>query len=299
MGRHRGAGLGGGNDEKEQTLNALLVEMDGAENKEDAGEVPQIILIAATNRPDVLDPALLRPGRFDRQIVVGDPDLGDREKVLDLVFKKHNALETVSPRHWATQTIGMSCADLANLGNEASIIAVKNGRSFIDIMFGRGSRRDYITDDDVELALDKIRMGSPKSLIMTAVEKRISAGHEIGHVLTMIYSNFDRYICFLKVTIIPRGRALGVAMARPLLDKVSQNYDEIGSSLTVVQGGREAELLMAKGDKGRLTTGLKTTSFKQRPSHKKLSPKAVWAISFIGISCLEHTISDHRTRFLV
>src|SRR5690242_11321964 len=201
VGRHRGAGLGGGNDEREQTLNQLLVEMDGFETNEG------VILIAATNRPDVLDPALLRPGRFDRQIVVPNPDLGGREKILRVHMRKVPLAPDVDARTIARGTPGFSGADLANLVNEAALLAARRGKR-------------VVTMPEMEDAKDKVMMGAERrSLAMSEDEKRLTAYHEAGHALVGIY--MPQHDPLHKVTIIPRGRALGVTMNLPEQDRMS------------------------------------------------------------------------------
>ena len=203
VGRHRGAGLGGGNDEREQTLNQLLVEMDGFEANEG------VILIAATNRPDVLDPALLRPGRFDRQVVVPNPDVVGREKILKVHMRKVPLASDVDPRIIARGTPGFSGADLANLVNEAALMAARKGKR-------------SVTMAEFEHAKDKVMMGAERrSMVMTEDEKKLTAYHEGGHALVMLYA--EGHEPLHKVTIIPRGRALGVTMFLPERDKYSQS----------------------------------------------------------------------------
>ncbi len=195
VGRHRGAGLGGGNDEREQTLNQLLVEMDGFEANEG------VILIAATNRPDVLDPALLRPGRFDRQVVVPNPDVLGREKILQVHMKKVRVGPDVDPKVIARGTPGFSGADLANIVNEAALLAARVGKRMVSMV-------------DFELAKDKVMMGAERrSMVMTEEEKRLTAYHELGHALVGFFSPASDPIH--KATIIPRGRALGMVMRLP------------------------------------------------------------------------------------
>ena len=201
VGRHRGAGLGGGNDEREQTLNQLLVEMDGFEANEG------VILIAATNRPDVLDPALLRPGRFDRQVVVPNPDVGGREKILKVHMRKVPLAPDVDPRVLARGTPGFSGADLANLVNEAALRAARVGKRLV-------------TMADFEYAKDKVLMGTERrSMVMTDEEKTLTAYHEAGHALVAMH--VPKSDPLHKVTIIPRGRALGVTMQLPERDRLS------------------------------------------------------------------------------
>jgi len=221
VGRHRGAGLGGGNDEREQTLNQLLVEMDGFEANEG------VILIAATNRPDVLDPALLRPGRFDRQVVVPNPDVVGREKILKVHMRKVPLASDVDPRVIARGTPGFSGADLANLVNEAALLAARKGKR-------------SVTMAEFEHAKDKVMMGAERrSMVMTEDEKKLTAYHEGGHALVMLYA--EGHEPLHKVTIIPRGRALGVTMFLPERDKYSQSRTELEAMMTSLFGGRVAE----------------------------------------------------------
>src|SRR5712672_2517872 len=221
VGRHRGAGLGGGNDEREQTLNQLLVEMDGFEANEG------VILIAATNRPDVLDPALLRPGRFDRQIVVPNPDLSGREKILKVHMRKVPLAPDVDPRVIARGTPGFSGADLANLVNEAALRAARVGKRLV-------------TMADFESAKDKVLMGTERrSMAMTDDEKKLTAYHEAGHALVAL--NVPKSDPLHKVTIIPRGRALGVTMQLPERDHLSHTKQFLESRLAIMFGGRTAE----------------------------------------------------------
>ena len=233
VGRHRGAGLGGGNDEREQTLNQLLVEMDGFEANEG------VILIAATNRPDVLDPALLRPGRFDRQIVVPNPDLSGREKILRVHMRKVPLAADVDARTIARGTPGFSGADLANLVNEAALLAARRGKR-------------VVTMPELEDAKDKVMMGAERrSLAMSDDEKRITAWHEAGHAIVAISVEGSDPIH--KATIIPRGRALGMVMRLPERDQVSVSRQKMLSDLCVAFGGRIAEELTFGHDK--VTTG--------------------------------------------
>ncbi len=221
VGRHRGAGLGGGHDEREQTLNQLLVEMDGFESNEG------VILVAATNRPDVLDPALLRPGRFDRRVVVGRPDVKGREMILRVHSKKTPLADDVDLSVLARGTPGFAGADLANLVNEAALVAARQNRKLVAM-------------SDFELAKDKVIMGvERKSLIISDDEKRNTAYHEAGHALVaMIIPNADP---LHKVTIIPRGMALGVTMQLPIDDKHSYNKDYLQAQLSILMAGRIAE----------------------------------------------------------
>ncbi|HXO01437.1 MAG TPA: ATP-dependent zinc metalloprotease FtsH, partial [Stellaceae bacterium] len=224
VGRHRGAGLGGGHDEREQTLNQLLVEMDGFEANEG------IILIAATNRPDVLDPALLRPGRFDRQVVVPNPDVVGREKILKVHMRKVPLASDVDPRVIARGTPGFSGADLANLVNEAALMAARKGKR-------------SVTMAEFEQAKDKVMMGAERrSMVMTEDEKKLTAYHEGGHALVMLY--VPGHEPLHKVTIIPRGRALGITMFLPERDKYSQSKLEIKAMLASLFGGRVSEELI-------------------------------------------------------
>jgi cell division protease FtsH len=221
VGRHRGAGLGGGHDEREQTLNQLLVEMDGFESNEG------VILVAATNRPDVLDPALLRPGRFDRRVVVGRPDVKGRELILRVHTKKTPLGEDVDLAVIARGTPGFAGADLANLVNEAALVAARQNRK-------------VIMQVDFELAKDKVIMGvERKSLIISDEEKKNTAYHEAGHALVaMIMPHADP---LHKVTIIPRGMALGVTMQLPIDDKHCYSKDYLNAQLAILMGGRIAE----------------------------------------------------------
>ena len=233
VGRHRGAGLGGGNDEREQTLNQLLVEMDGFETNEG------VILIAATNRPDVLDPALLRPGRFDRQVVVPNPDIVGREKILKVHMKKVPLDADVDARTIARGTPGFSGADLANIVNEAALLAARKNKK-------------NVTMAEFEEAKDKVMMGSERrSMVMTEDEKEKTAYHEAGHALVML--NAKGHEPLHKVTIIPRGRALGVTMWLPERDKLAHTYNELNAQLASLFGGRIAEELIYGKDN--ITTG--------------------------------------------
>ena len=229
VGRSRGAGLGGGNDEREQTLNQLLVEMDGFEENEG------IILIAATNRPDVLDPALLRPGRFDRQVVVGNPDILGREAILKVHIKKINSGPDVKLRTIARGTPGFSGADLANLINESALLAARKNKR-------------VVTMDDVEEAKDKVMMGAERrSMVMTEDEKKLTAYHEGGHAIVALNEKVSDPIH--KATIIPRGRALGMVMRLPERDQLSVTREKMYSDIAVAMGGRIAEELICGHDK--------------------------------------------------
>ena len=221
VGRHRGAGLGGGNDEREQTLNQLLVEMDGFEANEG------IILIAATNRPDVLDPALLRPGRFDRQVVVPNPDIIGREKILKVHMKKVPLGADVDVRTIARGTPGFSGADLANLVNEAALLAARRNKRIV-------------SNSEFEDAKDKVMMGAERrSMVMSEEEKKLTAYHEGGHALVAL--NLEASDPIHKATIIPRGRALGMVMRLPERDQVSVTRAKLKADLAVAMGGRIAE----------------------------------------------------------
>jgi cell division protease FtsH len=229
VGRHRGAGLGGGNDEREQTLNQLLVEMDGFEQNEG------IIIIAATNRPDVLDPALLRPGRFDRQIVISNPDFIGREKILRVHVRKVPLGPDVDLKVVARGTPGFSGADLMNLVNEAALLAARRGKR-------------VVTRQEFEDSRDKIMMGAERrTLIMTEEEKRLTAYHEAGHALVSVSMPASTPIH--KATIIPRGRALGMVQSLPERDQISQSYEQLIAMLAMSMGGRVAEELIFGKDK--------------------------------------------------
>ncbi len=233
VGRHRGAGLGGGNDEREQTLNQLLVEMDGFEANEG------VILIAATNRPDVLDPALLRPGRFDRQVVVPNPDIVGRERILQVHSKKTPLGSDVDLKVIARGTPGFSGADLANLVNEAALLAARKAKRVLGMQ-------------EFEEAKDKVLMGAERrSMVMSEDEKKLTAYHEGGHALVMLY--VPSHEPLHKVTIIPRGRALGVTMFLPERDKYSMSKIELQAQLASLFGGRVAEEMTFGMD--RVTTG--------------------------------------------
>jgi len=224
VGRHRGAGLGGGHDEREQTLNQLLVEMDGFEGNEG------VIVIAATNRPDVLDPALLRPGRFDRQVVVPMPDIRGREQILKVHLRKVPAADDIDPQLIARGTPGFSGADLENLVNEAALFAARNNKRNVDM-------------DDMEKAKDKIMMGAERrSMVMSEDEKKLTAYHEAGHAIVGL--NVPQHDPVYKVSIIPRGRALGVTMFLPEEDKYSHSKEYLESQISSLFGGRIAEALI-------------------------------------------------------
>ena len=224
VGRSRGAGYGGGNDEREQTLNQLLVEMDGFEANEG------IIIVAATNRPDVLDPALLRPGRFDRQVQVPNPDIKGREKILGVHARQVPLGPDVDLRIIARGTPGFSGADLANLVNEAALMAARVGRRFVTML-------------DFENAKDKVMMGAERrSMVMTEDEKKLTAYHEAGHAIVGL--NVPQHDPIHKATIIPRGRALGLVLSLPERDQLSVTYTKYKSQLAMAMGGRVAEELI-------------------------------------------------------
>ncbi|NKI35420.1 ATP-dependent zinc metalloprotease FtsH [Wenzhouxiangella sp. XN79A] len=290
VGRHRGAGLGGGHDEREQTLNQLLVEMDGFDGHEG------IILIAATNRPDVLDPALLRPGRFDRQVVVPLPDLKGREQILTVHMRKVPIDDDVNPRNIARGTPGFSGADLANLVNEAALFAARED-----------SRT--VAQDHFERAKDKIMMGAErKSMVMNEDDKRLTAYHEAGHAIVgRIVPEHDPVY---KVTIIPRGRALGVTMFLPEEDKYSLNKTQLESQLASLFGGRVAEELIY--GKAKVTTGASNDIERATAIARNMVSK--WGLSdvlgplsydenedevFLGRSVTQHkNISDETHRMI-
>ncbi len=231
VGRHRGAGLGGGHDEREQTLNQLLVEMDGFETNEG------VILIAATNRPDVLDPALLRPGRFDRRIVVDRPDINGRKGILEVHVKNVPIDDDVDLEVIARGTPGFAGADLANLVNEAALLAARRNKKKVEMT-------------DFEFAKDKVLMGAErKTLVMTEQEKIVTAFHEAGHALVAAF--LPGHDPLHKVTIIPRGRALGVTMQLPTEDKYTYSKGFVANQVAILMGGRVAEELTQKD----ITTG--------------------------------------------
>jgi cell division protease FtsH len=286
VGRHRGAGLGGGHDEREQTLNQLLVEMDGFEGNEG------IIVIAATNRPDVLDPALLRPGRFDRQVVVPLPDLRGREQILKVHMRKVPIAADVEPMRIARGTPGFSGADLANLVNEAALFAARDN--------GREVRMDHF-----ERAKDKIMMGAErKSMVMDEKEKRNTAYHEAGHAIVgRVVPEHDPVY---KVSIIPRGRALGVTMFLPEQDRYSHNRTSLESQICSLYGGRLAEELIF--GHGQVTTGASNDI--QRATALARSMVTKWGLSdelgplsygddeeevFIGRSITQHKAVSNDT----
>jgi cell division protease FtsH len=273
VGRHRGAGLGGGNDEREQTLNQLLVEMDGFESSEG------VILIAATNRPDVLDPALLRPGRFDRQITVPNPDITGREKILKVHMRKVPLDKDVNAKTLARGTPGFSGADLANLVNEAALLAARKGKRVVDMHC-------------FEQAKDKVMMGAErKTLVMSDEEKRLTAYHEAGHALIAIHEPASDPIH--KATIIPRGRALGMVMRLPEGDRVSLALDKLKADLAVAMGGRVAEDLIFGREK--ITTG--ASSDIQMATNIAQRMVTEWGMSE-KLGTIRYSISDREEAML-
>ena len=258
VGRHRGAGLGGGHDEREQTLNQLLVEMDGFEGGEG------VIVIAATNRPDVLDPALLRPGRFDRQVVVGLPDVKGREQILKVHMRKVPLANDVDPMTIARGTPGFSGADLANLVNEAALFAARENAKDVRM-------------EHFDKARDKIMMGAERrSMAMSEEEKRNTAYHEAGHAIVgRLVPDHDPVY---KVTIIPRGRALGVTMYLPEGDRYSYNKENLESRLCSLYGGRVAEELIFGADK--VTTGASNDIERATKMARNMVTK--WGLSELG-----------------
>ena len=286
VGRHRGAGLGGGHDEREQTLNQLLVEMDGFEGNEG------VIVIAATNRPDVLDPALLRPGRFDRQVVVPLPDVRGREQILKVHMRRVPMAEDVQPMIIARGTPGFSGADLANLVNEAALFAARGNKRVVDM-------------EDFERAKDKIMMGAErKSMVMSEDEKRLTAYHEAGHAIVgRLVPDHDPVH---KVTIIPRGRALGVTMFLPEGDRYSFSKQRLQSQISTLFGGRIAEELIYGNEK--VTTGAQSDI--QRATEIARNMVTKWGLSdklgpltyseedgevFLGHSVAKHKVVSDET----
>ncbi len=253
MGRHRGAGIGGGNDEREQTLNQLLVEMDGFDSTEG------VIIFAATNRPDVLDPALLRPGRFDRQVVVPRPDIKGREEILKVHTRKVPLADDVDLKQIARGTPGFAGADLANLVNEAALIAARHNR-------------DKVTKADFEAAKDKVLMGvERRSMLLTEEQKRTTAYHEAGH--TVVAKHVPHADPVHKVTIIPRGQALGVTMQLPEEDRFNYDVDYLHDQIAIMMGGRIAEELVL----GQKTTGA-ANDF-ERATQTARNMVTVWGMS--------------------
>ncbi len=280
VGRHRGAGLGGGHDEREQTLNQLLVEMDGFEGNEG------VIVIAATNRPDVLDPALLRPGRFDRQVVVPLPDIKGREQILKVHMRKVPLADNVVPRVIARGTPGFSGADLANLVNEAALFAARENKRVVEM-------------DDFEKARDKIMMGAERrSMVMSEEEKRNTAYHESGHAIVgYLMPSHDP---IHKVTIIPRGRALGVTFFLPEQDKFSASRQSLNSQIVSLYGGRIAEDMIFGSDS--VTTGASNDI--QRATELARNMVTKWGLSDLGPQAfgdnqeevfLGHSVSQNQT----
>src|SRR5438874_1146912 len=256
VGRHRGAGLGGGHDEREQTLNQLLVEMDGFESNDG------VILVAATNRPDVLDPALLRPGRFDRRVVVNRPDVRGREEILRVHTRKIPLNDDVDLAILARGTPGFSGADLANMVNEAALLAARNNRKTV-LMY------------DFELAKDKVLMGAErKSLLLTEEEKKVTAYHEAGHAL--VASKLPHADPLHKVTIIPRGMALGVTMQLPETDKHNYNKQYLETMIAIMMGGRLAEEIFLK----QMSTGASNDI--ERATEMARSMVCEWGMSDLG-----------------
>lgn len=255
VGRHRGAGLGGGHDEREQTLNQLLVEMDGFEGSEG------VIVIAATNRPDVLDPALLRPGRFDRQVVVPLPDIRGREQILKVHMSKVPMAEDVRPEVIARGTPGFAGADLANLVNEAALFAARSNKRLVSML-------------EFEKAKDKIMMGAERhSMVMSDSEKKLTAYHEAGHAIVGL--SVQEHDPVYKVTIIPRGRALGVTMFLPEADRYSHSRQRLESQIASLFGGRIAEEMIFGRDQ--VTTGASNDI--QRATEISRSMVTKWGLS--------------------
>jgi cell division protease FtsH len=258
VGRHRGAGLGGGHDEREQTLNQLLVEMDGFEGNEG------VIVIAATNRPDVLDPALLRPGRFDRQVVVPLPDIRGREQILQVHIQNVPTEKDVDILSIARGTPGFSGADLANLVNEAALFAARTNKRKVSMM-------------ELDKAKDKIMMGAERrSMVMDDHEKKLTAYHEAGHAIVGL--NVPEHDPVYKVTIIPRGRALGVTMFLPEMDRYSHTRQRLESQLASLFGGRVAEELIF-GEEG-VTTGASNDIARATEIARKMVTS--WGLSALG-----------------
>ncbi len=281
VGRHRGAGLGGGHDEREQTLNQLLVEMDGFEGNEG------VIVIAATNRPDVLDPALLRPGRFDRQVVVPLPDIRGREQILKVHLRKVPVSDDIKPNVIARGTPGFSGADLANLVNEAALFAARANKRLVDM-------------EDMEKAKDKIMMGvERKTMVMSDEEKKLTAYHEAGHAIVGL--RVPAHDPVYKVTIIPRGRALGVTMFLPEEDRYSLSKERLESQISSLFGGRLAEELIFGVDS--VTTGASNDI--QRATEIARNMVTKWGLSSKlgpltyseeqGEVFLGHSVTQHKT----
>ena len=290
VGRHRGAGLGGGHDEREQTLNQLLVEMDGFEGSEG------VIVIAATNRPDVLDPALLRPGRFDRQVVVPLPDIRGREQILKVHMRKVPISDDVKPSLIARGTPGFSGADLANLVNEAALFAARADKRLVEMF-------------DFEKAKDKILMGAERrSMVMSEEEKSLTAYHEAGHaIIGRLVPTHDPVY---KVTIIPRGRALGVTMFLPEKDRLSMSKEHLDSQISTLYGGRIAEDLIFGSEA--ITTGASNDI--QRATELARNMVTKWGLSerlgpltyaeedsevFLGRSVTQHKHISDDTAYII
>ncbi|MCW9024814.1 MAG: ATP-dependent zinc metalloprotease FtsH [Gammaproteobacteria bacterium] len=290
VGRHRGAGLGGGHDEREQTLNQLLVEMDGFEGNEG------VIVIAATNRPDVLDPALLRPGRFDRQVVVPLPDMRGREQILKVHMRKVPVSDNVEPKTIARGTPGFSGADLANLVNEAALFAARANKRMVEMI-------------EFEKAKDKIMMGAErKSMVMSDDEKKLTAYHEAGHAIVGL--TVPSHDPVYKVSIIPRGRALGVTMFLPEEDRYSYSKERLESQISSLFGGRIAEELIFGSEN--VTTGASNDI--QRTTELARSMVTKWGLSeklgpltyseeegevFLGHSVTQHkNVSDETVHII-
>ncbi len=290
VGRHRGAGLGGGHDEREQTLNQLLVEMDGFEGNEG------VIVIAATNRPDVLDPALLRPGRFDRQVVVPLPDMRGREQILKVHMRKVPVSDNVNAKNIARGTPGFSGADLANLVNEAALFAARANKRLVEM-------------DEFEKAKDKIMMGAErKSMVMSEDEKKLTAYHEAGHAIVGL--KVPSHDPVYKVSIIPRGRALGVTMFLPEEDRYSYSKERLESQIASLFGGRIAEELIFGSD--HVTTGASNDI--QRTTELARNMVTKWGLSeklgpltyseeegevFLGHSVTQHkNVSDETAHII-
>jgi len=290
VGRHRGAGLGGGHDEREQTLNQLLVEMDGFEGNEG------VIVIAATNRPDVLDPALLRPGRFDRQVVVPLPDMRGREQILKVHMRKVPVSDNVNAKNIARGTPGFSGADLANLVNEAALFAARANKRLVEM-------------DEFEKAKDKIMMGAErKSMVMSEDEKKLTAYHEAGHAIVGL--KVPSHDPVYKVSIIPRGRALGVTMFLPEEDRYSYSKERLESQIASLFGGRIAEELIFGSDN--VTTGASNDI--QRTTELARNMVTKWGLSeklgpltyseeegevFLGHSVTQHkNVSDETAHII-
>jgi cell division protease FtsH len=290
VGRHRGAGLGGGHDEREQTLNQLLVEMDGFEGNEG------VIVIAATNRPDVLDPALLRPGRFDRQVVVPLPDVRGREQILKVHMRKVPIAEDVKASIIARGTPGFSGADLANLVNEAALFAARANKRLVDM-------------DDLEKAKDKIMMGAERrSMVMSEDEKKLTAYHEAGHAI--VGRLVPQHDPVHKVSIIPRGRALGVTLFLPEEDRYSLSKLRLESQISSLFGGRIAEELIFGVES--VTTGAQNDIHRATAIARSMVTK--WGLSerlgpltysedeqevFLGHSVTQHkNVSDETTHLI-